>query len=307
MSNVNLKVVYLNKEPSYAGAVTLDRALLCRVTNYDPWAAEMRQKANVQAHFGAQSQNTLAAFMPLTLEIDLSGSGTAGTAPVYSDIFEICGRSVTEEETPDAVVVALDRTVQASAAVGIHVDNFLFKAVGVRGDLSFEYVAGQMPYLSAELVGIPVAITNTTLPVPDLSDFVEPVSINDANATISIWGYSGVLNRLSLKDGHEIVRRDKPNDKSVTLRSRQGSGNIEFELPGISTKDFMGLAKADGVGVISFELGTVAGNILAHALPNVQLINPKPTEVDGTLHISAGLVVMPSAGEVDDESTLTFT
>lgn len=305
-ANSNLKVVYMNKEPSYAGAVALSQALLCRIPNYDPWMAEMRQKANVQAHHGAQGQNTLSAFMPLTLEIDLAGSGTAGTKPLYSDAFEACGRTVVEGESPDNTTIALTNTF-ASVAVGIHVDNFLFKAIGVRGNMSFEYVAGQMPYLSAEMVGIPVAITNTTLPAPDLSAFIEPVSLNDAGAEITIWGIAGVLNRLSLSDGYEIVKRDKPGDKSVTLRSRAASGTIEFELPNISTKDFLGLIKSDHADEIEFVVGTVAGNILTHTLPRVQMLNPKVTEVDGTLHVSATLEVMPTAGTSNTESTIVLT
>lgn len=305
-ANTNLKVVYLNKEPSYMGAVSLTQPLLCRIPNFDPWVAEMRQKANVQAHYGAQSQNTLSAFMSTTVEIDLAGSGTAGTKPLYSDIFEICGRSVTPNVGVD-VDVALSKAVTASGAFGLHVDNFLFKMVGVRGNLSFEYQAGQMPYLSAELWGVPVAITNTSLPVPDLTDFIEPVSINDTNVTFTVWGISAVLTKLSINDGHEIVRRDKPNDKSVSLRNRMSSGQIEFEIPNISTKDFFGLAKTDGADEIVFEVGTVAGNIISHTLPRVQLVNPKPTEVDGTLHISAGLAIMPTAGSSDDESTITLS
>ncbi|CAN0489644.1 unnamed protein product, partial [Scytosiphon promiscuus] len=101
------KIVFAALEPSYGGAVTLTQAIACRVRDYDAWVTEARQKQNVQPHSGAQLSNTLSYFSTMTLEVDLSGSGTAGTEPLYSMLLKACKRSVTEDDGVDTVV-ALD-------------------------------------------------------------------------------------------------------------------------------------------------------------------------------------------------------
>ncbi|HWK54631.1 MAG TPA: hypothetical protein VNR18_09690 [Hyphomicrobiales bacterium] len=308
MAEVHRKLLYFNKESLYGTAATLEQAIPCRVRDYNPWVANMRQKANVQNHAGAQRANTLDNFFSITIEVDLAGSGTAGTKPLYSALFEACKRSVVDDAEAHDTTVALNDAGTSSGTLGLHVDNFLFKAVGVRGNASFQYQAGAMPMLVCDLWGIPLSPSNTAMPaIPDLTGFLEPVSINNVNSDITIFGYQGVLNSLTLNDGHEIVRRDKPNDKGVYLRNRIGAGSIEFELPGISAKDFFGEIRGDKSGAIEIVIGTVAGNIITHTAPNVQLTNPRLTEVDGALHVSTDIINMPTAGAKDDESTLVFS
>jgi len=55
---------------------------------------------------------------------------------------------------------------------------------------------------------------------------------------------------------------------------------------------------------LSLVHGTTVGNIVEHAAPKVQIINPKPVEEDKKKFIEADLVFVPDAG--DDEYRCTI-
>jgi len=302
----NLKAVYAEIEDVEGTPETLTTPILCRVTNFATRQGTLKERNNVQAHYGAQKSLYMGTYSAITLEFDVVGSGTAGTAPPWAALARMCGRAMDIVATT-SVTFALASTGHEAGTIGFHMDGELHVMTGCRGSMTVRM--GENDHLIAvcEIWGLTVEPTTTALPTPDFSSWLEPLPVTQGNATFSLHGHSGVLTSLELRDAYNVTHRDKPGAKGIHLRGRNPAGTVQIDLPTIGTKNFHQTIKNHATGALSLAVGTVAGNIVTLTCPKTQLINPTFPETDGVIQLSAGLKLLPATAGGDDEFDIVLT
>jgi hypothetical protein len=78
-----------------------------------------------------------------------------------------------------------------------------------------------------------------------------------------------------------------------------------IEAPTIAQKDYFTIANDDTTGLVSFQHGTTAGNIVTLLSPTVDIGNPSYSDQDGIQMLNLPYVAIPSSSG-NDELYLTF-
>ena len=238
--------------------------------------------------------------------VELAGSGTAGDAAPYGSLLRACGLAETLVSETSAAYEPVS-TAEESAAAYFYRGANLHKLLGMRGDVSLQFQAGQIPRFNFDMLGLYSPVTNATFRTTmDYDAFVAPLHANDANTTFSLFGLSAVLESLTLNLGNQVAERSLVNSRTIELPDRASTGEAVIEVPAIGTKDYFGILVAGTTGVLSAVHGTVAGNIVTLGCPAVQLNGqPSYSENNGILHMRLPFILLPDEG--DDEIAITLT
>lgn len=304
--DANLKVVYADVEDTYGEAETLATAILCRITDFATRQGTLKERNNVQPHYGAQKSLYMGTYGKINLEVDLVPSGTEGAPPPYASLLRMCGLNMVEV-ADTSVTFNLAAPPFDGGTIGYHMDGELHILRGARGSARLALNADDHLMVMMEIWGLEVEPTTTALPTPDFSSWLEPLPITAANATFSLHGFSGVLNQLELSSGYNMIHRDKPGVQEIALRDRNPGGSIQMDLPAIGSKNFHDVIKKHQTGALNIVLGDTAGSIVTVNCPKVQLINPTFPEADGLMQLAAGLKLLPDSAAGNDELTIAFT
>jgi hypothetical protein len=91
---------------------TLD-ALLMSNLNVSPMEMTLAQRNNVKAYLGSNPSVLAAIYAKVSFDIEVAGSGTAGTAPAYDELLRACGLSA------KTLAAALSGAAAAGSAASI--------------------------------------------------------------------------------------------------------------------------------------------------------------------------------------------
>lgn len=247
-----------------------------------------------------------------------TGSGSAGVITNYVGSTKVATiQKSTAAFTPDAT-----STYSISANVGykpvsdsfesatIYFNNsgVLHKATGCRGSFQLNLEVGAIPVISFTMTGIYNAPTDTAAPTVTYSNQTTPAIFKAGNTVaVSILGYeSACVQSLSFDIANEVLYRELVGcDKSVTITNRAPAGQCVIEAPTIAAKDFFTIANNDTTGLVTFQHGTTAGNIVTLLAPIVDIGNPSYSDQDGIQMLTLPYVAIPSSVG-NDEVTLTF-
>lgn len=238
--------------------------------------------------------------------VELAGAGTAGDAAPYGALLRACGLAETLVSETSAAYEPVSSAEESAAAYFYRGTN-LHKALGIRGDVSLAFQAGQIPRFNFDLLGIYAAVTHASFPTTmDYDAFVTPIHVNKANTTFSLFGHNAVMESLTLNLGNQVAERSLVNSRTIEIPDRAPTGEATIEIPAIGTKDYFASLVAGATGVLALVHGTVAGNIVTVGCPAVQLNGqPSYSENNGILHARLSFILLPDEG--DDEIAITLT
>ena len=98
MSKLNRKKAFLAKmQPTsnLDSGPTAANAILCRNLEISPIEGQTVSRDVIRAYFGNSEQLPTAVYSKITFEIEIAGSGTAGTEPAYGPLLRSCAFSET--------------------------------------------------------------------------------------------------------------------------------------------------------------------------------------------------------------------
>lgn len=276
-------------------------AVLVRNMNITPLNAEMVSRDLVRGYLGNSEQLIASKYVQLDFEVEIAGSGTAGTPPAYATLLKACGLSEADSLTDDIYTPVSSGF--GSATLYFNVDGILHKITGARGNVEFTINARAIPFMKFTFTGIYNAPTDTALPTVDYSAFQTPLAANTSNTTgFSFFGHSGVLESLSINLGNEVNYRSLIGSESVIMTDRKVSGTAVFEAPTIATKDFFASALSSTLGTLAITHGTTAGNKFKIDSTRIDIANPTYTDNNGVQMLSIPFVAVPSSAGNDEIS-----
>jgi Phage tail tube protein len=255
---------------------------------------------------GNDLQIQVGQFVQLSFMVEVAGSSGAGTAPPWGPLVEACGFS----ETISAGVsttYAPESSPFESVTMYFHHDGQKHMLTGARGTFSMDMSAGGIPHFNFTFTGLYNTPTSTADATPTLTAFQVPKAVNDTNTT-TFTLHTIACNMISaaFDMACNVVYRNVVGSETVEIVDRAPAGQLVFEAPTITTKNWFTTALASTTGALSMVHGTAAGNIVTIAAPNTQIISPTYGESDGISTIQCGLSFVPGSSG-NDEFTIVCT
>jgi len=268
---------------------------------------EMHPRDNVSASLSNFSQVPGARKATMEFDVEVKGSGTAGTAPALGKLLKACGFGET-------VVAATSVTYKpASTGIGsmslaVYNDGVRYGIFGARGNVSLKLEKGKPGMLHFVFTGADFTVTDvamlssavsyeTTVPKPFLA------------ATMTIDAYAALVGSMEINMNNEIALRPDVNAasgyKSAVITGRKPTLSIDPEMVTVATYDFYGKWRSGSEGALTLALTGSAGNICTITAPKVQYTGVKAADNSGIRSLGVDCQLNRNSG--DDELSIAFT
>lgn len=294
-------------ETTYAADPTIAEAndsIQTRNLEVQPLDGDSINRNLDRANLGAQGDILTKSRCLVTCEVEAAGAGAAGSAAPYASLIESCGFSETINGGTDAQYDPVS-TAFDSLWLEANLDGNQHIAKGARGNMQINMEAGAIPFFAFTHTGIYEPPAAIVLPTYTLSDFQTPEAFNNANTpAATLHGESIALESFTIDLQNDIQHRDVISNEQVLLVDRNVGGQISFEMPLISAKDWFSVVAARTSAAMQIIHGDTAGNIIQIDAPLVELSNPSYSESQGVLMVSFDMILKPS-GSGNDEIKIT--
>jgi hypothetical protein len=283
-----------------------------QVTNLEvtPIESDNVQAAAFQGFIGNSTRGTLVANkrVAVTFDVELGGSGTAGTAPAFGPLLKSCGLSETTVASTSVTYAGVSSSFD-SATIYCFYDGTRHKITGARGTVTFNMTAGQFPTASFVMTGIYNAPDDTALSGSfTVANQAAALEINDTNVTTATFhGVTNVrLESLDLALNNEVLYKETASSQEVLITNRTPSGTAVIEAPAVGTTDYFAKATAVATGNSSFVIGATGGNIITMTMAQTDITGVSYGDTNGVVSLSMPYLALPSTSG-NDEFSLAFT
>lgn len=283
-----------------------------QVTNLEvtPIESDNVQAATLQGFIGNSTRGTLVANkrVSVTFDVELSGSGTAGTAPAFGPLLKACGLSETVVAATSVTYAGVSSSF-SSATIYCFYDGTRHKITGARGTVTFNMTAGQFPTASFVMTGIYNAPDDTALSGSfTVANQAAALEINDTNVTTATFhGVTSVrLESLDLALNNEVLYKETASSQEVLITNRTPGGTAVIEAPAVGTTDYFAKAAAVTTGNSSFVIGATGGNIITLTMAQTDITGVSYGDTSGVISLSMPYLALPTTSG-NDEFSLAFT
>jgi hypothetical protein len=282
-------------------------AILVSALEVQPLQLELKDRELILGYLGNTEMVVGQRLVSVSFDVEIAGSGTAGTAPKWSALMQACGFSETIVASTSVTYAPISSAFKG-VTLYFFADGVRHKVTGCRGTWSMALETGEIPKISFSFTGIFNAPTDETQPSPTFSNQADPVVVNSANtATLQVHGYAACLSAFSLDLANETPFRQLAGcTQQVMITDRKPEGEVTIEAPTIAQKNYFNAASTQTAGQFSWVHGTTAGNIITFTAPTCTLGSPEYEDSDGVIMLKLPFMPQPTAAG-NDEFTLALT
>lgn len=287
----SLPVVASNSLLAYNMSLTLD--------------ADEKSRNPDKGYYAAPEKTFTNKRFSMSFDIELAGSGTAGTAPAIADALIMCGMLETVVPATSVAYTPVSGSDE-TATIYLNIDGTLFKILGAKGTLTINPAIGDYTKATVNIIGFYLAPSDVALTPGDFSGFVAPVDCTKEECELSIDSVlvDGVSFNLTQNNTNE--QRESTETKVIANLNRQPSGEMVAWINPQATFNPYSLFEDHSKVPVYWISGTTAGNIVKIDCPNAQLGAPQVTDSNGVAAYTIPFTPhSTSAG--DDEFSITFT
>ena len=275
--------------------------------NIEPIVSDEVSRDLIRPYMGNYEVIPANTRVNVTFDVEMSGSGTAGTAPKYGAILKACGLSenITGGNTVTYAPVA---TPSDSVTLYVNYDGIRQKVTGARGTFSINCEVNNIPRISFSLTGLFTAPTDTALPTVTVSNQASPLIFkNGSTSNFAIFGFAAALQSWNLDFNNEVIYRELVGGtKEVLITDRRPSGTAVIESVALSSHNFFTDYTGTSTGTNTWLHGTTAGNKVTVSCPQTDLGQPTYEESDGITMLNLPFMATPTAS-ANNEFSLVYT
>lgn len=309
MSRLNRKTAILAKIESVYGtdatpAGATDAVLIAN-PNYK-FSANNADRALVREYLGGAEQLVGDSFVEATFEVELQGSGAAGTAPAYGPLLRACAYAEAISAGARVEYTPVSASFE-SVTIYYYKDGALRKLLGARGSFKLGLGLGNRPTISFRFIGIDGGVTAVANPSQTLTAWKTPAVVSDPNTADLLLGCTYATGALSggtaypsrgieFDSGNVVNHIPLLGGASVDVTDRSVTSKISLDLTAAQEVTFMASVKANTTQSIGLQHGSVAGSKVILFAPSCQLINPVDEDFNGRLLSGFDVRCVPSAG-----------
>lgn len=281
-------------------------AVIARNVRLTPLEQEGEERELDVSYVGHKGRILAGAMVKLAFDVELAGSGTAGTAPRYGDAIKACGFSETVVADTSVTYAPVNPGSETPCTIYLFIDGKRWKMLYSLGNMELTLPRGKIPLLSFSMQGIYAACADVSFPSPTYAA-AKPLAVTNANTpTCSLHSYSGKFSEVKVATGNALVYRNLIGAESMRLVDRKMTGSVKLEDELVATKGWEAIMRAGTTGALSVVHGATAGNIVTVGAPYCQLDAPSVDGEDNIGMNGMNLMLLPSASG-NDEFSLAFT
>ena len=275
--------------------------------NIEPIVSDEVSRDLIRPYMGNYEVIPANTRVNVTFDVEMAGSGSAGTAPKYGAILKACGLSETVVSST-SVTYAPVTTPSDSVTLFVNYDGIRHKVTGARGTFSLNCEVNNIPRISFSLTGIFNAPTDTALPTVTVSNQASPLIFkNGSTSNFAIFGFAAALQSWNLDFNNEVIYRELVGGtKEVLITDRRPSGTAVIESVALSAHNFFTDYTGTSTGTNTWLHGTTAGNKVTVSCPQTDLGQPTYEESDGITMLSLPFMATPTAS-ANNEFSLVYT
>ncbi len=275
--------------------------------NIEPIVSDEVSRDLIRPYMGNYEVIPANTRVNVTFDVEMAGSGSAGTAPKYGAILKACGLSETVVSST-SVTYAPVSTPSDSVTLFVNYDGIRHKVTGARGTFSLNCEVNNIPRISFSLTGIFNAPTDTALPTVTVSNQASPLIFkNGSTSNFAIFGFAAALQSWNLDFNNEVIYRELVGGtKEVLITDRRPSGTAVIESVALSSHNFFTDYTGTSTGTNTWLHGTTAGNKVTVSCPQTDLGQPTYEESDGITMLSLPFMATPTAS-ANNEFSLVYT
>jgi hypothetical protein len=283
-------------------------AILVRNIEVTPLEADTVNRELIRPYLGQSEQLLAQTRVLINFEVELAGSGAAGTAPAYGPLLEACAMTETVVASTSVTYAPNSDTSPGSVTIYFNNDGVLHKATGCRGTFTLNCAVGEIPTIAFEFTGIYNAPSDSALGTPTYANQADPVVFKNGNTTgFQVFSYAGCLQSFSLEMANEIIYRELVGcTKQVLVTNRAPAGEVMIEAVPVGTHNFFNDATGSSTGNLTFQHGQTAGNIVTFTAGQIDLGNPSYSDEDGIQMLTLPYIATPTDSG-NDELELVYT
>lgn len=262
-------------------------------------------------HLGATEQLVAARVAEIKFEVELAGSGTAGTAPQWAKLMRGCGFAQT--------VTAASRVEWNPISTGFESLTFQYFRSGVRytsrgarGTAKLMLPAFGLPKIAFTYLGFETAAAEGSIPGSyDLTGWQRPQVLTDEmSGDIRLGGTftTGVVSGgtvlasrgIEIDIGNKVEHMELLGGERVSITDRIVTGKMSTALTAAEEVAWRTEINTNTNVSLGFSWGTTAGNRGTIWAPKVQRVDPQGEDYKGDLMIATDLRLQPTPAGNDD-------
>lgn len=261
--------------------------------------------------FGAEAKQNTNPYSEITFEVELTGSGTAGSAPAFAPFLKACS-FVEVIDAGVSVKYTLNSNSEQAATFGylqrVSGDKYqLHKLSGCRGSVAFTVDASGIPVMQFRFMGSYERPENATVTNVNKSAYIDPLYVSPENTDVSLGAFKANASAFSLDVANSVSMRALTETRDVNVSDRDPTISVTLDAPDLDDFDVFALVEShNGITKVDTTLthGTLAGNIVTIRAKGAQFSDISFTDSDGQLAYQ--LSGSPLSDVADDELELTF-
>ena len=289
-------------DPTATGSAN---AILCTELSIEPIQSDEVSRELIRSYLGNYDTLLANTRAQVTITVELSGSGSKGTAPQYAPLFTSCGLSQTVA-SGTSVTYAPVSTGFDSCTIVYNADGIQHKLTGCRGTYSLSCEVGSIPTITFVMTGLYNAPTDVTMPTCTFQNQADPVVFKQGNTSaFQFQGFAGALQSFNFDMNNEIVYRELVGGtKEVMINNLAPSGTVQIENVALSAKNYFTNATSNISGNNTFQHGQSDGNKVTVTMPKANITAPAYSSVDDIDMLDLAYTAVPNSG--NDEVSLVF-
>lgn len=302
------KRVLLGKIQTVHGTDPVPTAAANAILVYDlehkPLVFEKKDRKPIRPYFGSKAALLANQYEEISFKVDFSGSGVAGTAPVWGPLVRAC--ACAELITAGTKVEYTPITdAMEEIAFYYHEDGALHKLINCKGECSVRLVSNDWPQLVFRFIGQKAGRIVTANPSsPVFASWIDPLIVNDVNTgDVTLGGTSYPSKGLEFSFGNQVAFKPLLGKEVIRISDRNPSGRITLDVDPTQELALLTSIEASQTKSLALTHGTSAGNIVEVSAPSLQLLDPTEEDDGGDMLHGYGFALTPSAG--NDEFKLT--
>lgn len=277
-------------------------AIIGSNVTFTPLEAEEVQRDLLLPYLGHQGTILTAEYGRVEFDVEIAGSGVAGTAPKWGALMRTAGLAATITASTDVTYSIIEDAAESGTLYFIS-DKVRHVFLGGRANIALNFTPKQIPKFRVTYVGLLGAVTDIgSMPAVAMTGWTKPLPVSKANTTLSLHGWSAVAESLNLDLGNTLTPRHLIGDESILISDRQSTGTAVVEARSIATIDWFARARASTRGALSLVHGVTPGNIIEITAPAVEIGKPTQGQTDNIVNYSLPLKICPDEGR--DELTI---
>jgi len=290
--------------PTGAAAVLIRNATLSVIEG------GTEDRPRMRPFLGAGEKSHVGVHRKTQFEVDLAGSGAAGTVPGYADLLRACGLAEVVTAGTSVVYTPVSDGFE-SVSLYFFKSGKLRKMLGSRGTVGISIAAKATPTLKFDIAGLYAPPATQAPPAAAYTGYRNGLPVSKTNTPVfTLGGVALALKALDINLGNTVGHRDLVNRAEVAISDRAVTATATFEWPDLGDLDVeaKALPAADGSPqtlALALQHGTAAGNIVEIGGPRVQLTEPKEIEDEGIVMCQCNLTFLPTPAG-NDELVLTI-